>query len=380
MEKCPMPDENDGGYYAIKGFLYQFDKTLMEVLRNPKSQVGIERRQDVDYQNFVIQVKHRETQQYKDYKINKPVRQLIEMFKADQTQKFCLYCHFKDRDPCDRILTLTELDAILGDQSGNYTPFLKERFVEAFHIQFSEDFEAQFLQVIDLIKSTFPVADDDMAYIYHSLLRSKLLDISIKTKGERLISKRDLVAILGDAEKTVFYTAYSKYLDRDKYERLVKKEFFTFKSVNIENFERLFVIQCDEGVSTVDLNKLVASLIRKYFRRAKSPQPYLCLTGLCSQSLVDVKQNLLDGGVLFDDGTYFNGDRFRLDRIVEKRLADGGTKIKLVNPECLDRVLNKVKFHEMYQFYLNSPISIEVGYSHTKIQIVETKQVLRMLN
>jgi len=34
---------NKGGYYAIKGFLYQFDKALIEILRNPSKKVGIEK-------------------------------------------------------------------------------------------------------------------------------------------------------------------------------------------------------------------------------------------------------------------------------------------------------------------------------------------------
>jgi hypothetical protein len=36
-----MTDENDGGYYAIKGFLYQFDKTLIEIISNPDAHIGI---------------------------------------------------------------------------------------------------------------------------------------------------------------------------------------------------------------------------------------------------------------------------------------------------------------------------------------------------
>ena len=32
---------NNGGYYAIKGFLYQFDKALIEILRNPSKKVRI---------------------------------------------------------------------------------------------------------------------------------------------------------------------------------------------------------------------------------------------------------------------------------------------------------------------------------------------------
>ena len=37
-----MSDNQDGGYFAIKGFLYQFDKTLIEVLNNPTVSAGME--------------------------------------------------------------------------------------------------------------------------------------------------------------------------------------------------------------------------------------------------------------------------------------------------------------------------------------------------
>jgi len=375
-----MIDENDGGYYAIKGFLYQFDKALIEVLRNPQSEVGIEQRQDIDYQDFVIQVKHKETQEYKDYKIKKPVQKLIEMFKTDQTQKICLYCYFYDRPISKWILKTRELNSILGDQAGNYSSYLKSKFIKGFYIQFSYDYETQFLQLIDLIKSSFSLVDGDVAYFYHSLLRSKLLDISVREKKERHISRHNLDEFIGAAEKTLFYEAYSKYLDKAKYERLVKKEFFTLRTANLDNFERLFIVQCDEEVSTVELHKIVTMLIHKYYRMGKSPQPYLCFTYISEDRLVVLKQDLLDQGISFDDGTYFNGDRFRLERIIDNRLSDNKIWIKIVDHQYLDRVLSKIKFHEVYQFYLNIPLDIELMYSHTKIQVEQTVQMLRMVN
>lgn len=374
-----MTDENDGGYYAIKGFLYQFDKTLIEIISNPDTLVGIEERQDVDYQDFVIQVKHKETQEYKDFKIKKPLIQLIDMFKEDQTQKFCLYCHFKDKLPSRWNPNVAELDKILGDKADDYTPFIKEKFAEGFYIQFSENFEEQFEHVIGLIKSGFSRANNELAYLYHSLLRSKLFDISIKAKGKREISRCDLDEFIRGAEKTVFYTAYSKYLDKTKYEQLIRKEFFTFRTANIENFERLFIVECDEKIITVELNKLVKALINKYFKVGKSPQPYLCFVSLDNQKLIDLKQDLLDQGILFDDGTYFNGDRFRLERIIETKLECDTPSIKIVDHRYLDRVLDKKKFQEIYQFCLTLPLELEAECIHIKVQLTDTKQILRIL-
>jgi hypothetical protein len=374
-----MTEENDGGYYAIKGFLYQFDKTLIEIIMNPDLKIGIEQRQDIDYQDFVIQVKHKETQDYKDSKIKKPVIQLIDMFKEDQTQKFCLYCYFKDKEPSKWILTLADLNKILGNKANDYTQFIKEKFINSSFIHFSENFEDQFILLIDLIKSNFSLIDDDLAYFYHSLLRSRLLDISIKLKGKREISRQNLDEFINDAEKTVFYTAYSKYLDEAKYERLVKKKFFTFRNANVENFERLFIIEYDNKAITVELSKVVNSLISKYFKVSKSPQPYLCFINIDEQKLIDLKQDLIDQGIFFDDGTYFNGDRFRLERIIESNLEFNNPRIKIINRGYLERVLSKMKFQEIYQFYLTSPSKLETVCSHIKIQITETKQILRML-
>ena len=80
-------NNNDGGYYAIKGYIYQFDKTLIDVLENPNTEVEFEQKQDISYQDFVIQVKHKETQNYYNSTIRKPVIQLIDLFEKNQSQK-----------------------------------------------------------------------------------------------------------------------------------------------------------------------------------------------------------------------------------------------------------------------------------------------------
>ena len=121
---------NDGGYYAIKGFLYQFDKSLIEILRNPEQKVGIEKKQDIDIKSYSIQVKHKETQNYSPSKINNAVIKLLNLFKNDKSQKFCLYCYFKDKSPCIYKLNLTELDKIIGDKKEEYLPYLKNELTK----------------------------------------------------------------------------------------------------------------------------------------------------------------------------------------------------------------------------------------------------------
>jgi hypothetical protein len=373
--------EDDGGYYAIKGFLYQFDKSLIEIISNPNLLVNIETRQDINYQDFVIQVKHKETQDYSDYKIRKPIIQLLDLFREDQTQSFCLYCYFKNKQPSRWYLKLSELNDILGKNSNGYTSSLKSEFTNRFYIEFSNNFEEQFVQLIGLIKSDFSLPSDDLAYYYHSLLRSKLLDISIRPKKDRNVERKDLDELIKSTEKTVFYTAYSKYLDEAEYEKIVKKEFFTVKLANLENFERLFIIECNESDNHIEICKVINAILKKYFKINKSPQPYICFSSISNELSIQSKQSLIDQGISFDDGTYFDGDRFRLEEIVKKKIQFENPKIKLIDQKYLKKLLEKVKFHEIYQFYLYSPIGLDLkeDFVHNKIQIISLNQILKML-
>ena len=58
-----MKDE-DGAYYAIKGFLYQFDYTILKILEssNENELIKIEQEQDLRYEDYFVQVKYYETE------------------------------------------------------------------------------------------------------------------------------------------------------------------------------------------------------------------------------------------------------------------------------------------------------------------------------
>lgn len=51
----------EGGSNAIKGFLFQFDKTILEVLENPNSVIRVEQSEDIEQEKYYIQVKNRES-------------------------------------------------------------------------------------------------------------------------------------------------------------------------------------------------------------------------------------------------------------------------------------------------------------------------------
>lgn len=370
---------DDGGYYAIKGFLYQFDKTLIEVLNNPDSTIAFENKQDIDYEDFVIQVKHKETQKYSHGKLRKPVESLMEFFSENSTKRLCLYCFFRDREPTDWSPALTELDSVISQEARSlYDASFRRQFCENFTVRFSEDYETQFERALELIKSSFKLQNGE-AVLYHSIFRSKLLERSVRPKADRRVSLQDLRKFLADADKTLFRHAYSKYLDASKYAQLIKRRHFTIKEPNIENFERLFLVECDPAASQVDLIKIASQLGHKFRKKGKSPQPFISFREISREKLADLKRALFDQGTHFFDGTHFDGDRFRLDELAKVHLGDDSFVLKILPESEIDNLFLRVKLKEVFQFFIGEPIDLKTSGKHLKIEIESTEQILEMI-
>jgi hypothetical protein len=154
------PDKSqkrDGGYHAIKGFLYQFDKTLIEVLKNPEADVAFENEQDIDYDVYVLQVKNHDSQCFSTSRIRKPVVGLLKSFIQDRSRKLCLYCHFKNKAPGEWRPSTGELDVIVGEAALKmFSTQARKQFVRSFRIRFSENYQAQFRWLVRAIRTGKP--------------------------------------------------------------------------------------------------------------------------------------------------------------------------------------------------------------------------------
>lgn len=345
-------DTKNGGYYAVKGFTYQFDKSLLEILSNQGLDVRIEQIQDIEVNNYYIQVKYRETQNYADSKIKLPVLQLLKCFLDDKNKKFKLYCYFKDKS--SQIITLTEaeLDQILGSDSGQYTQDDKKAFIDNFILEFSNNFEKQFSDLIKLIKSSFQLKSEEEATTYHAIFRANLFDIAIKKNSRlRTISFIKLKNIINSKEKIIFDAAYCKYLKTERYLKYIKGEYFTFKKLNIPNKDRLFIIEIDNSTKDCDIIQIVTNIKNKYFKKDTSPAPYICLFGIDDAKISRLKQKLWDKGLMFSDGTHFDGDKFRInDLVINTNNNNCEVTFKLLSLDRLALLFKKKKLDETFVF------------------------------
>lgn len=374
----------DGGYYAMKGFLYQFDLTLTEIISNPGTPINFENQQDIDYEKYVIQVKHKETANFSLSKVKSAIIQLFQLSVLDSEKKFKLYSHFKDKDPgnSQRLtekITIEQIDKILGENTYNLED--KERFIENFEIVFLHNFDESFRQLINLIKEKYNLENTEVALYYHAMFQTELTQLAIKSRTSRTITSYNLDSIIENNNKIIFYEGYRLYMSEDKYIKLLRHQYFTHKKPHIVPHERIFIIECGPNELMETLIDIVYKISDKFYRdgvqSSKTPAPFICFRNLNENTLINLKSTLIDNNFYFNDGTFFYGDKLRIEAL----LGDRGReyKVRFIDEEFLQN-LERFKSIETYQFFKSTPIEMDYISRNIKLNVNSLENVLNIIS
>ena len=220
----------DGGYYAIKGFEFQIDKTILELFKADDTiPVCLEQIQDINTNDFVMQVKYKETQDYTPSKIKEPVIQLINEYKINPTKKYYLYCYFNGIEEENRSFTINELDRILGNKKADFCESIKNSFCLNFELNFSKTFQEQFEQAVAKIQENSNCSNFDEALIYYGSIANHLRKIVVINSDvkKRICTKSKILEIINKNRKTVFDSAYRIYKGKQQYIAEIKRHHFT---------------------------------------------------------------------------------------------------------------------------------------------------------
>ncbi|MFL0584848.1 hypothetical protein ACH0B6_20015 [Solibacillus silvestris] len=384
VQTVTKKQDKDGGYYAIKGFLYQFDLTLTEIISNPGIHINFEGQQDIDYEDYVIQVKHKETAKFSLSKVKSAIIQLFQLSIINSNKKFKLYSHFKDKDPgvnekLIEKISLEQLNNILG--LNNYKEKEKEIFIDNFEIVFLHDFDESFNNLINLIKKKYNLENNEMAIYYHAIFQSELTQLAIKSRAKRTLSSYELDSIIENNNKIIFYEGYRQYLLEDRYIRLLKTQYFTHKKPHIVPHERIFIIECRSTELKENLIDIIYRISNKFYRdgisTSKTPAPFICFRNLEDTILIDIKKTLIDQNFYFNDGTFFNGDKFRIDTLLSDRGRE--YKIRFIEEDNLQK-LSVLSSVETYQFFKGTPIETDFKSKNIKMSVNNLESILTIVS
>lgn len=348
----------DGGYYAIKGFEYQIDKNILEILseKDENKRINIEQVQDIDSPDFVMQVKYKETAKFTPSEIKKPVIQLIEEYQKNPNKNYILYCYFGDFNSYDP--SKINIDKILGKYENNYSTSIKTGFASKFSLNFGSNFDLQLVQTIHKISELG--YKEEEAIIHHTRLTQHLRNLVVNNNpasiSNRNCTKKELIELVKDDRIIIFNSAFREYRGDKAYLSKLKKDYFSAR--NVDTYTRIFIIELDENENVPDLKDLIYKFVNKFIksntRGLKGNAPYIYFRNIKDETLKQLKSEIFDEGVIFRDGYNFKDADFNLKSIIEQTTNNNQVSLKLItNENELVSILNYEfdRKTEVFQFF-----------------------------
>ncbi|MBZ6255190.1 hypothetical protein KVH22_06375 [Streptomyces olivaceus] len=352
------PPVDDGGHDAIKGFAYQFDKTLLEIFQSPRQRLEIEGAQDLSGEHYHMQIKNRSGKFYPSV-IAKAVRRMFLQFMSNRDAAYILHCHFADQPPgTSRLLTLDELNGLFSGQFSEVEQDLKLQFSKSFCINFSEDYETQFKNVLQYIATGLGAKDSVEALSYHAILHAYLRNLVLtEPSGRRWVALNDLKKAVADARSAIFTSTYVLHCGYEKYLKMVRRQYLP-RRVNVPNLERIFSFECTGDTRPEDIAEAVLTICERYRIAESSPTPYFTFRGEFDES--SIKANLWEAGAYFNDGRGYHGGAFKMEILTDPPF--GAARLKIVEQDKLLDLMAEVAIKEFHDFFLieklDSPVAV----------------------
>ncbi len=380
----------DGGYYAIKGFEFQIDKTLLEVLDNSDNQsvVRLEQIQDIDTDNFVMQVKYKEASKLNPSVIRKPIVQLIEEYSSEPSKDYILYCYFVDNNGYSEDVDSELLDKILGVKKDHFTDAIKIGFLNKFQLHFSPEFQSQYELVLKKLQ-LLPLCNSlDEAQYYYSILvdylRKKVINNPPSDITSRQVTKDEILTYLNKGRRIVFMPAYKDFVGQQAYFKLLKSRFLKPR----KNQNLIFKIGEVDVQESFTLGELLLEIVeRHYYKATHDIKPITFVITDCQ--IVTVKRNFISHDCTYNDGhetIQFNQKLFELQPIINKKISGRRTTSSLSKTSFKARIISESTFNQLSEFGIegtwilinSSKPELTGDSSYQIINQLNTQQILKL--
>lgn len=414
---------------TIKGYFYQFDKSILEILEqsNETDMVTIEGVEDIDIENSdernFIQCKYYEKTDFDNSIIRKPIQLMFRHYLENRTDPkdknftYRLYGYYNKGH--EKLLELTTenlrtyfLDFSkygVIDESGNSNYQIKNKkgeviFEETVEDDDIEDFKNHlFIDIkadsyenqIEKIKSKIQndlsdYSEEDIELIYFNALKI-IKDLACEHNIEkRQISKKEF----WDRIKTknyYFERWMSELLEWKNYKKIIHKKYFPRVS-NLSPAHRFFLLDC-QGESVNNVKNVILEISRKYSRLIHQFSPYVYLYNTLNvDSVTELKEKLYEDGCFFKDGFPFKNSKFRFQEMLIKPDKFNGISVRILeHPINLSIVLQKLVEVErvdqlpinLYIFNKSNQLNLEIGNldnrDYSKINIRQIIDILDII-
>lgn len=340
-------------HYTIKGYLYQFNESILALLDkdNKGNLITIEGIEDYDIHDGKItrahQCKYHEAQTFAYSKIRKPIILMLNHYiNSSKDMKYYLRIHFGDKIENknlkldlktlkEKILTYKERKKeIKYWQMNRITTKRLNSFLKNIEINFVSNFDTHKNELLTNIASTLSCSVDVAEEYYYP----KALDyISEKAIQSEISSRKASYAeLLEKLQNTfsIFNHLYLQYKGEEKFVNLIKKKIKENQSLMGVKQKYVFIdLESFNGFKIVEIVDLIVKTQEKYYRVNQSlwdSLPWAFIVKGSLETINLIKAGLINKNIYFEDGRegiQFNSTFFNSEPIKKKNNNGKGSKI-----------------------------------------------------
>lgn len=376
------------GGFAIQGFLYQFHKTLLEILRaDDEGEITVEGIVE-DIEIFradgsleALQCKyHQSREKYVPSVIFRPLLQMMVHFSSTKLRNisYRLFVHIPSEPASCRNIESREIDSALNSKSnqdliGKITEakFDKSEFQKVCKLEFGKSLAGIEDEVVNEFKST-SLSNDSIQLLFYPNSINEIAKVSIRPDPlSRKVKKKEFLKTLEGIQKTQISKWTLGLRSRDKILQHRRKQLKNNLSKNSRN--RCFIIS-EYTIEEFD-DKIVLFIqdyINEYHFKANHEKPPSFYLECASNLFLEIRERLHNKGIKFTTGLEvigkFDNDHFYrepLTRQIDSYHVESEFQIRLA---CHDDKHSALMYKGFDDLYFVSESSIDIWDQDVEIE------------
>lgn len=387
---------------TIKGFNFQFDASIKFILES-SGPVIIEGVEDVDVFNEsglseCVQCKYYEGTKLTNSILRGIIAPMLKHFKNEKTSKFIVYGFFKDKNIVDlsnsdltnfkeQVLKYKddELEKDLQIEIGLVDADL-QLFLANLQIQETLGYEQHKSEVMASLALHLSCSINEVKAVYYNNAFSIVSELATKSDiSGRTIEKSNFLKKINTKE-----FLFNHWLLKDKGEVKYCKEIRLqhFTNNNVSPKARFFIIKA-LGYDKVILKNLILKISNNWsnfrLKRLNADThyaPYIHISGIHKELLIQLKNELFREGHLFVDGYPFKNSEFSVNEISKTGSSSNKIAFRWVESNFdlettlknLDRVTK-----EVYEFYTEEALGLKCDCKHIKVPIETLSMIEKII-
>lgn len=395
----PTFDEARAASATIKGYLFQFDATLLAALEAPgASLIRVEGVEDFDEANpdwtRCVQCKYYEGTELSNTVLREVMLPMLRRLKSEKAEtwsqwRFSLYGCFKGEKPVPKTLSsddiFTSLKTYKVQPDKSHLPIdyaviegFDKSFVAAFAKTFSiietPRFEEHRENVISRLSKTLGTTAEVTREIHHPAAIAYVAQLAANTDASKRVTSHDEILRAASPSSPTLHALLLRAFGERKYCATLRRQYFA--RLNIEPIHHLFAIHHRPGEED-GLVRSVATIAAKYGKPKSSKRqpsneqrvPIVLLVDMPSSVIFAVKSQLYAEGVRFNDGFPFRDAAFDPKMLISATTVFCSSEVAIIDSvDHLNAVFAlRVPVSPLYLF--SAPSGKKVSVSGTLVDI-----------